>query len=296
VIHLFVGSPPWSRPVAEKLVASLVGEPNPLNPVMLSEDQLRADPSALLTEISTVPMFGDRPVVWVRAGGGVLCRQVEDLLDASLPEGAGVLVAEIEALPAQSTLTGRRRDGRLSVTMEPALAPADIVAGFAAAHGLRLDAGAVDRLLELCGGERGLAESELSKLAAYAGPESTSAITAETILALCGDASQITAEDMVATALAGGASQVGLALLRSRESGATGHQLASGVVQRVFRDLRVRPDRSGRPAPGMAGEDLAVLALEVFDMIRDTRLSSGFDQEIAERFLLKMAISRARLA
>jgi hypothetical protein len=46
----------------------------------------------------------------------------------------------------------------------------------------------------------------------------------------------------------------------------------------------------------MAGEDLAILAREVFDMIRDTRLSSGFDQEIAERFLLRLAISRARQA
>jgi len=294
LIHLFVGSAGWSRRAAAELVGSLVVNAVSLIPVVLTEDLVRADPSALLTEISTIPMFGGRPVVWVRAGGPLVCRQIAEILDGHLPDGAGVLVAEVESVPTQSTLAGRRGDRRLSLVIEPVVAPREIVLGLASRHGLKLETEATECLLELTGGDPGLIDVELEKLAAYVGPDSSDAIDVETIVTLCGDAGLVSADAMVAAAGAGEVTGLGTALLRGRESGATGHQIASGVVQRLFRELRFQTDRNGRHGGGMARDDLSEMAREIFELVRETRLSSGLDREFGERFLLRMAASRAR--
>jgi DNA polymerase-3 subunit delta len=280
--------------MAADLVASLVGTADPLNPVMLTEDQLRADPVALVTELSTVPMFGGRPVVWIRAGGSLVCRQIEEILDGDLPEGAGVLVAEVESLPPQSTLAGRRGDRRLAMIVEPVLSPEEIVAGCASRHGVRLDPQAIECLLELTAADRGLIDGEMEKLASFAGPGAVDPIGPETVITLCGDAGLVSADAMVATAGMGDTSGLGGALMRGRESGATGHQIAAGVIQRLFRELRSQTERTGRYSGGMTGDDLSALAKDVFELVRDTRLLSGLDREVGERFLLRMAASRSR--
>jgi hypothetical protein len=160
----------------------------------------------------------------------------------------------------------------------------------AADRGLRLDPAVVEVLIELTGGDRGMLTSELDKLASFSGSQGED-ISADTIIAVCGDAGLVSVEGMVAEALAGNIDELGMALIRGRESGTTGHQIASGVVARLFRDLRFR---GGDAHAGMAGHHLALLVRDIFEMQRDTRLASGFDVEIAERLLLRFAAGGAR--
>jgi DNA polymerase-3 subunit delta len=288
-IHVLIGSAAWSRAAAEKLVSSLVPKDDLLNPVSLTEDQLRADPDRLFAELSAIPMFGGRAVVWVRGAGSFLCRLVEDILESKLPAGAGVLIAEMEALPAQSELSNRGRDPRLMITREPAIAPEALASQLAADRRIGLEPDAIDLLIELTGGDRGVMASELDKLSSLsmtqAGP-----IGAATVMALCGDAGFVSIESIVDGALSGDAARLEAALVRGRESGTTGHQIASGVIARLFRDLR---SRNVAGQGGMAGYDLAQLARDIFEMQRDTRLKPGFDLEIVERLLLRFATARS---
>ena len=289
-IHVLIGSAAWSRAAAERLVCSFAPKDDPLNPVNLTEEQLRADPGRLLAELSAIPMFGGQAVVRVRGAGSVLCRLVEDILDSGLPEGAGVLIAEMEALPAQSELADRRRDPRLTITREPAIAPEALAGELAADRGIRLEQDAIDLLVELTGGDRGVMASELDKLSSLAMTQA-GAIDAATVVALCGDAGLVSIESMVEAALTGDMARLEAALVRGREAGTTGHQIASGVIARLFRDLR---SRTVGGHGGMAGHDLALLARDIFDVQRDVRLSPGFDPEIAERLLLRFAAARSR--
>jgi len=75
------------RERAEALLASAVDDPNdPFSLVRLDGDELSADPSRLVDEAMTVPLFGGRRAIRVRAGSRSFASGVDTLADVALKD------------------------------------------------------------------------------------------------------------------------------------------------------------------------------------------------------------------
>src|SRR5437660_12632119 len=73
------------RERADALMASAVDDPNdPFSLVRLDGDELAAEPSRLVDEAMTVPLFGGRRAIRVRAGSRNFASRVHMLAAASL--------------------------------------------------------------------------------------------------------------------------------------------------------------------------------------------------------------------
>src|SRR6185503_5512254 len=75
------------RERAEALVHSAVDDPrDPFALARLDGDDLAAEPSRLVEEANTIPLFGGKRAVWVRAGARNIAGAVELLLKATNPD------------------------------------------------------------------------------------------------------------------------------------------------------------------------------------------------------------------
>src|SRR2546423_4325738 len=73
------------RERAEALLASAVDDPNdPFSLVKLDGDELSAEPSRLVDEAMTVPLFGGRRAIRVRAGSRSFAHRVDTLAETPI--------------------------------------------------------------------------------------------------------------------------------------------------------------------------------------------------------------------
>src|SRR5580658_10661715 len=104
----FVARPDPARPVVlvfgpdaglvservNALIKALVDDPNdPFALTRLEAEALTAEPSRLVEEAQTMPLFGGRRAVWVKAAGRNIAPAVEALLDAGIAECRVVIEA-----------------------------------------------------------------------------------------------------------------------------------------------------------------------------------------------------------
>ncbi|MDO9062377.1 MAG: DNA polymerase III subunit delta, partial [Bradyrhizobium sp.] len=100
-IDAFLARPDPARPIillygpdaglvrerADALLASAVDDPNdPFSLVRLDGDELSAEPSRLVDEAMTIPMFGGRRAIRVRAGTRSFASGVDALADMPLKD------------------------------------------------------------------------------------------------------------------------------------------------------------------------------------------------------------------
>ena len=108
------------RERADALMASAVDDPNdPFSLVRLDGDELAAEPSRLVDEAMTVPLFGGRRAIRVRAGSRSFASGVDTLAEMPLKDcriviEAGELRAESPLRKACETRQDRGGDRLLS--------------------------------------------------------------------------------------------------------------------------------------------------------------------------------------
>src|SRR6202051_2657749 len=87
------------RERAEALLASAVDDPNdPFSLVRLDGDELAAEPSRLVDEAMTIPLFGGRRAIRVRAGSRSFASGVDTLAEAP-PKDCRVVIEAGELRP-----------------------------------------------------------------------------------------------------------------------------------------------------------------------------------------------------
>src|SRR5690348_9790670 len=94
-IEAYVADPNAAQPIAlvfgpdaglvservQAILRASVQDPNdPFQLVRLEGDELAADPARLLDEAGTIPLFGGKRAIWVKAGGRDFVRAVEALI------------------------------------------------------------------------------------------------------------------------------------------------------------------------------------------------------------------------
>src|SRR5437764_254451 len=192
------------RERAEALLASAVDDPNdPFSLVKLDGDELSAEPSRLVDEAMTVPLFGGRRAIRVRAGARSFASGIDTL--AEMPLRDCRVVIEAGELRPESPL--RKACERAKTAVAIGCYPdgerdlAKLIDDELRSSNLRIAADARASLTALLGGDRKASRNELSKLALYA--HGKGEVTLDDVMAVVSDASELKLDPIVDGAFAG---------------------------------------------------------------------------------------------
>ncbi len=197
------------RERAEALLAAAVDDPSdPFSLVRLDGDELSAEPSRLVDEALTIPLFGGRRAIRVRAGSRNFAAGVDALAETPLKDCR--IVIEAGELRAESPL--RKTCERAKTAVAIACYPdterdlAKLIDDELKLSNLRIASDARAVLVTLLGGDRQASRNELRKLTLYA--HGKSEVTLDDVMAVVADASELKIDPIVDGAFAGNPSVV----------------------------------------------------------------------------------------
>src|SRR5258707_5094896 len=197
------------RERAEALLASAVDDPNdPFSMVKLDGDELSAEPSGLVDEAMTVPLFGGRRAIRVRAGARSFASGVDTLAETPLKDCR--IVIEAGELRPESPLRKACERARTAVAIgcypDGERDLAKLIDDELRQSNLRIAQDARATLIALLGGDRQASRNELKKLALYA--HGKGEVTLDDVMAVVADASGVKIDPIVDGAFAGNSAAV----------------------------------------------------------------------------------------
>ncbi len=173
---------------ARLLAASLSAKSSPLGEVLrLSEQDLSQNPGRIGVELKTVPMFGGKPVIWLRTAQNLPLDEIDESL--RLRPTSAYLVVEAGNLPKTSKLRqlfeGAGHLAALPCYGDDVNGVSAMVEKHAAAAALKLSPETAKLLKDILGSNLSVARAEMEKLVLYAAGDGE--ITDETVKAAIGD-------------------------------------------------------------------------------------------------------------
>src|SRR5579864_8959782 len=233
-VDKFVARPDPARPVVlvfgpdaglvservNALIKGAVDDPNdPFALARLEGDALSAEPSRLVEEAQTIPLFGGKRAVWVKAGSRNIAPSVEALL--ALRDNECRVVIEAGDLkrnaPLRALVERAKNAAALPCYADDERARTRLIDDEMRAAGLTLSPDARAMLVPLLGGDRAASRSEITKLALYA--QGQGEVTVEDIAAVVSDASGLTIDDIIDAAFAGRPAELETQLAKARTAG-----------------------------------------------------------------------------
>jgi DNA polymerase III subunit delta len=217
-IDAFLARPDSGRPIillygpdaglvrerADALLASAVDDPNdPFSMVRLDGDELSAEPSRLVDEAMTVPLFGGRRAIRVRAGSRSFAGGIDTLAEMPLKDCR--IVIEAGELRPESPLRKACERAKTAVAIacyaDDASQLARLIDSELRPSNLRIAPDARAVLTALLGGDRQASRNELRKLALYA--HGKDEVSIDDVMAVVADASELKLDPIVDGAFAG---------------------------------------------------------------------------------------------
>jgi DNA polymerase III subunit delta len=217
-IDAFLARPDSGRPIillygpdaglvrerADALLKSAVDNvDDPFSLVRLDGDELSAEPSRLVDEALTVPLFGGRRAIRVRAGSRSFASGIDTLADMPLKDCR--IVIEAGDLRPEAPL--RKACERAKTAVAIGCYPdgerdlAKLMDDELRAANLKIAADARAALISLLGGDRQASRNELRKLTLFAHGEGE--VTLDHVMAIVADASELKLDPIVDGAFAG---------------------------------------------------------------------------------------------
>jgi DNA polymerase-3 subunit delta len=247
-IEKFMARPDSGRPIvlvfgpdaglvrerAEALVRSAVDDPkDPFQLARLEGDDLAGDPLRLVEEANTIPLFGGRRAVWVRAGGRNFAPAVEGLIAASAPDCR--VVIEAGDLKRNAPLRALCERAKNAVAL-PCYADGErdlvrLIDDEMRAAGLTMSAEARAALVPLLGGDRLASRHEIGKLAQYA--RGKAAVELDDVMAVVADASALALDGIIDAAFAGRTGELEVQLGKARTAGTSPGAIVSAALRQV---------------------------------------------------------------
>jgi DNA polymerase-3 subunit delta len=278
--------------------------------VRLDERDLAEDPARLEVELRTMPMFAERKVVRVGAGGRIDVPALKALIDAPL---AAALIVEASSLRPDSALR-KLFEAHPTAACVPCYSDERTICGMIEEEldkaDLRIDAETEAYLAARLGADQALSRAEVAKLALYAAGEGE--ISTADIDAIVGDSAEIAIETFV-YAVSGGETKDALAELARLAAAGSDPQAALSALGRHFLQLHrvaAAPSveqalRSLRPRPHFKREQAFVAhakrlgkrrIFEGLPLIQETlkqaRLNPELERALAEELVLALTSAR----
>jgi DNA polymerase III subunit delta len=255
-IEAFLSRPNPARPIvlvfgpdaglvrerAQTLIHGAIDDPkDPFALAQIEAEALTEEPQRLVEEAHTIPLFGGRRAVWVKAGGKNIAPAVEILIAA--PPGPDCRVV-IEAGDLKRSAPLRTICERAaSVAAIPCYADGErelarLIDDELRAANLTIAPDARSMLVSLIGGDRGASRNELRKLTLYARGQDR--IDVDDILAVVADASTLALDNIVDAAFAGRAEEVETLFARARASGTHTSVIVGAALRQAIQLHRAR--------------------------------------------------------
>ncbi len=303
----------------EAIVRTSVDDPNdPFALVRLDGDILASDPARLADEALTVPLFGGRRVIRVRAGSRNIVPAVEGILGPALRDCRVVIEAgDLKRGTALRNLCERAK----TAAAIPCYADADrdltrLIDEELRESKLTVSADARAALVPLLGGDRRASRAELRKLVLYAAGQER--IEIDDVIAVVADASALALDTLVDAAFAGRIAEVEKEFAKASVAGTSAvaiigaalrqierlHALrlevesgtsASAVIERVQPPLHFRRKPLIEAAlKGWTSERLARAMAMLAESSLDARRQSGLGETIAQRAMMLIARAAAQ--
>ncbi|UFZ02179.1 DNA polymerase III subunit delta [Bradyrhizobium ontarionense] len=307
------------RERAEALIASAVDNPDdPFSVVRLDGDELAAEPSRLVDEAMTVPLFGGRRAIRVRAGSRNFASGVETLSEMEVRDCR--IVIEAGDVRPESPLRKICEKARTAVAIgcypDTERDLARLIDEELRVGGLRIAPDARASLMALLGGDRQASRNELRKLALFAHGEGE--VTLDHVMAVVADASEMKLDPIVDGAFGGRPDVVetefgkamiagtypGVIISAAQRHAAWLHKSALAVASGTPASAILE---GGFPRLHFSRKPSAELALRNFSPARllpiidqlaaaalDMRKQPGLAAAIAQRTLLSIAVNARR--
>jgi DNA polymerase-3 subunit delta len=333
-VDRFVARPDPARPImlvfgpdaglvrerVEALVRASVDDPkDPFQLARLDGDDLAGAPTRLLEEVNTIPLFGGRRAVWVKAGGRVnLAPAVEALVASPAPDCRVVIEAGDLKRSAPLRALCERAKSAVALPCYPD-AERDLVRLIDAEMreaGLSIAPEARATLVPLLGGDRLASRHELRKLALYA--RGKARVEIEDVMAVVADASTLALDGLVDAAFAGRTGELEVQLGKARTAATGGGTIVSTALRQVaqLHKARLAVEDGASVDAAMGGiqpfvhfsrEDAIKTALRTWSSARleramtqlaeaalETRRQPALAEVIAQRTLLALAVNARR--
>jgi DNA polymerase-3 subunit delta len=331
-VDAFVARPDPKRPVvlvfgpdsglvserANALIKSAVDDVNdPFALARLDGEDLSAEPTRLVEEAQTIPMFGKR-AVWVKAGSRNIAPAVEPVL--ALPAIECRVVIEAGDLrrnaPLRAMIEKAKNAAALPCYEDNEKARAQLIDSEMREAGLKLAPDARAMLVPLLGGDRAASRSEITKLALYA--QGQSEVTVEDIAAVVSDASGLAIDDIIDAAFAGRPAELETQLAKARVAGTSVGSILFAAQRQVAQLHKWKTAIEGgssssfdalMPPPNFRRRNHIEAALrqwsaarlltamtELGDAVLLSRRSGDLASTVAERALLAIAANARRSA
>jgi DNA polymerase III subunit delta len=257
-VDAFVARPDPARPIvlvfgpdaglvaerAEAIVRGAVEDMrDPFALARIDGEELAAHPSRLVEEAHTIPLFGGRRAVWVKAGSRNIAPAVEALIAA--PPGADCCVV-IEAgdlkrnAPVRAMCEKAKAAAALPCYEDNERSLARMIDDELKSAGLSIDADARAALVSLLGGDRLASRSEVHKLSLYARGQER--VGMDDILAVVADASALALNAVIDAAFAGRAGEMETQFAKARSAGTSADAIVGAALRQVAQLHRARLD------------------------------------------------------
>ena len=329
----FVARPDPKRPVvlvfgpdsglvserANALVKAAVDDVNdPFALARLDGEDLSAEPTRLVEEAQTIPLFGGKRAVWVKAGSRNIAAAVEPLL--ALPALECRVVIEAGDLRRNAPLRALIEKAKNAAAL-PCYADGEkdrerLIDAEMRDAGLKLSPDARAMLIPLLGGDRAASRSEITKLALYARGQDM--VGVDDVVAVVSDASALALDDIVDAAFAGRPAELETQLGKARVAGTSAGSILFAAQRQVaqlhkwrtaieagsgFSIDAVYPPINFRRKDTIAATlklwtaaRLLTAMAELADAVLQSRRNADLADTIAERALLAIAANTRRSA
>jgi DNA polymerase III subunit delta len=304
---------------ANALINASVDDVNdPFALARLESDDLAAEPSRLVEEAQTIPLFGGKRAVWVKAGSRNITPAVEALLALKVSECRVVIEAgDLRRNAPLRTLVERAKNAAaLPCYADTERDRARLIDDEMREAGLTLAPDARALLIPLLGGDRAASRNEIRKLALYARGQER--VGVDDVAAVVSDASALALDDIVDAAFAGKSAELETNLAKARTAGTSAGSIMFAAQRQVaqlhkwriaietgggFSLDAVQPPlhfrRKGQIETALRMWNAARLAAamaELADAVLESRRNSALADTIAERALLAISVKARRSA
>jgi DNA polymerase-3 subunit delta len=307
------------RERVDALVRASVDDPN--DPFVLARvegEELSANPARLLEEAHTIPLFGGRRAVLVKAGGRNIAAALEPLLAA--PSKDCRVIIEAADLKKNAPLRMLCEKAKVAAAL-PCYIDSDDALGRLIdeemrAAGLAIAPDARAALMGLLGGDRLASRNEIRKLALYARGQAR--IELADVMAVTADASALALDGVLDAAFAGRTAEMDSEFGKARAGGSSPAAIISAAIRQVanLHKMKLAVDRGdtiefamkrGAPPVHFTREAAVGAALRAWtssrllramqqlaDAALDMRRNAALAETIAQRTLLAIAVSARR--
>src|SRR5215467_12822686 len=198
VVLVFGSDAGLVRERVDALVRASVDDPgDPFAFVRIDGDELAGNPSRLIEEAHTIPLFGGRRAVLVRAGSKNIAPAVETVIAAPSTECRIIIEASNlgKSAPLRALCEKAKTAAALPCYTDNARTLTQLIDDEVRAAGLTIEGNARAALIELLGSDRLSSRNEIRKLTLYA--RGKKAIELVDVTAAVADASEIALDGVI---------------------------------------------------------------------------------------------------